>query len=96
MGREEINRRAGKVRDIFRRKPEDVVGVLWHWGAPQLLVVIVCVPKDKPFCFRFDDMPKIAAALETEHLDFQAERGSYVVDSFTFDGTNCLTIVARY
>lgn len=88
--------RVNAVRDIFRRGPVEEVGVVWHWGAPHILVVIVCVRKDQQLALRFDDMPKIAEALGTEHLDFGFERGSSVIDSITFDGSNCLTIVARY
>lgn len=35
---------------------------------------------------KFADMPRIAEVMGTERLNFQAQAGADVVDSYTFDG----------
>lgn len=49
-------------------------------------VVMITSGDDRSVVLRFADMPRIAAALATDHLDFRSMAGADVIDSFSFNG----------
>ncbi len=77
------------LRAIFG--PE--IGALWHYER-DTLVMIIHDRTGMGVSFKFQDMPKLAEAFGTEHLNFRSIAGKDHIDSYTFDGS-LLIIEAR-
>lgn len=84
-----------EVLAVFKQcGPTRCITALWDWHSDDMLVIVLS-NSEHGIPLRYQDMPRIAAALGTERLDFGAFAGNHYLDSYTFEGS-VLEIVARY